>query len=440
MCYGDRMKDILKSFFVFSLIPLFVISAERPPQKLPTFMQMIQEETNKQNTQELRKYLARLPQDVRRIVFVEHLLSLYPNITKMAQQINALKDIVTPNMLLELFEKLPYTSNAITLANFLKQLQLPLIQNSAVQDWLRIASSKLVMGYELYVAGLRNNEKEIKRLLENKNIDLNWKSHYEFQRPLISAMRNKNLSIVKLLLNAGTDPNIIRYSLPILRDESYSSYLDRQTNACKLLLSAGAEVDGQDNHGKTALISACEYGDDNNFLMCNVKELLAAGADPNVQDNSGKTALIYASTNPLHIMGWNGPIEKIQLLLAYGANPNIQDRNGESALFYSFEFTDGKITQLLLEHGANPNIQDNEGNTALMASIILSHRRIRNWHGPIAPVEYLLAHGANPDIINNAGQTARDIAVQKHFDEIVKLLDEASAARQKGQAAGCVVQ
>ena len=48
-----------------------------------------------------------------------------------------------------------------------------------------------------------------------------------------------------------------------------------------------------------------------------VRALLAAGANVNLQDNIGKTALYYASSE--------GHIDIVRLLLEYGADVNPQD-------------------------------------------------------------------------------------------------------------------
>lgn len=335
-------------------------------------------------------------------------------------------------MLINLFEKMPYTANGLTLTQRLESL--PIMQDPNIKNWQQKALLTLISAEKLYDAIIHQNIQQVTQLLKNKNIDLNGQTidpqrKYFQGTPLAYAIDADDFAIAKLLLAAGADPNIIMSYLPVH---------SRHQNACKLLLSAGAEINTKNQYdGSTLLINACQFGYDQ-YFRCSVKELLAAGANPNIQNRQGRTALIYASIPASHLVGWQGPLDKIQHLLAHGANPNIQDQYGRTALFYGLGFRDGKIKKLLIEAGANPNIQDLEGNTAIMW-ILYQLAQYAGWPGPIGDIRYLLSHGANPDIINNAGLTARDIAVAKGFTEIVKLLDEASAARREKQAPGCSI-
>jgi ankyrin repeat protein len=58
-----------------------------------------------------------------------------------------------------------------------------------------------------------------------------------------------------------------------------------------MLLDAGADVNGKDDNGRTALMAACEKG-----LIENVKILMERGGDVDLADQGGKTAMDYAVT------------------------------------------------------------------------------------------------------------------------------------------------
>ena len=77
-------------------------------------------------------------------------------------------------------------------------------------------------------------------------------------------------------------------------------------NIVELLLDAGADVNLQDNYGRTALMEPSGLG-----YIETVRLLLEAGADVNLQDNYGWTALYHASRT--------GRTEIVRLLRAAGA-------------------------------------------------------------------------------------------------------------------------
>lgn len=98
-------------------------------------------------------------------------------------------------------------------------------------------------------------------------------------------------------------------------------------DAAKLLIKHGADVNVQDFHGNTALITAADSSVyfHSKYCLPIMRLLLKNGADPNLKNMHGVTALMkYSSShyNP------NGVI----LLLRYGADPDLVDKNGERAI------------------------------------------------------------------------------------------------------------
>ena len=84
------------------------------------------------------------------------------------------------------------------------------------------------------------------------------------------------------------------------------------------LLDAGADVNGRDCDGETALMKAAEYRSDIRV----VRALLAAGADANVRNRYGSTPLREAA-------GYARNLPVVQALLAAGAQ--VDARNGTTA-------------------------------------------------------------------------------------------------------------
>ena len=74
----------------------------------------------------------------------------------------------------------------------------------------------------------------------------------------------------------------------------------------------------QNEYGSVALHKACTRG----YLEC-AKALLGAGADINKQDNDGRTPLMWAALY--------GKIEVVRELLKRGAKKELKDNDGKTA-------------------------------------------------------------------------------------------------------------
>ena len=87
-----------------------------------------------------------------------------------------------------------------------------------------------------------------------------------------------------------------------------------------------------------------------------VRRVLAEGADVNEEDENGKTALMWAAF-------LDDREEVVRVLLEAGAAPNKRDQLGRTALHQAT--TSVPIARLLLEAGADPSLRSNGGRTAL---------------------------------------------------------------------------
>lgn len=87
---------------------------------------------------------------------------------------------------------------------------------------------------------------------------------------------------------------------------------------------------------KKEIISACKD---------KLQRILTAGADVNVQDNKGITALMMVA----------GSEELCQLLIERGALVNIQDCNGDTAFAAALDYPNKQACKFLAKHGANIN-------------------------------------------------------------------------------------
>jgi ankyrin repeat protein len=151
------------------------------------------------------------------------------------------------------------------------------------------------------------------------------------------------------------------------------------TNALRLLLSRGADVNATNNLGWTPLLGAAVRG-----RASAVAALLEAGANPNHAAKQGETALVVASLV--------GDVEVGRLLLAKGALVEaafLPTRT--TALQQAARLGHAAFVELLLDHGARTDFKDANGNAALheAGSGLRLADVFRAWRGQL---DQLTAH------------------------------------------------
>ncbi|WP_246000412.1 ankyrin repeat domain-containing protein [Pontibacter diazotrophicus] len=159
-----------------------------------------------------------------------------------------------------------------------------------------------------------------------------------------------------------------------------------------------------------------------------VAQLLRNGAEVNAQDDNGKTALHYVVSSS-RIRSEYYELEQVMLLdtlLNNGADPNIQDKEGNTVLTQALQATIGQhigIMELekLLQAGANPNIRNNDGKTPLMLACEIN----ANFEIILA----LLQAGADAKLVDNKGKAAIDYTKQHNVKNI--LMASGSPKRQE---------
>ena len=256
------------------------------------------------------------------------------------------------------------------------------------------------------------------------------------------AARIGDLLAMKRYIAAGTDVNAPDDYLnlsPLAWSASHG-----QTEAARLLIENGADVDIKDDNGSTPLHSAATFG------RTDVAKLLVeSGASLQVRNDDGTTpadalhldwrmtafiggmigvaverediaamktgrseiAKLFGADNTLGKAGtprpqelsgaaFTGDLTVVKQALTDGADPNTRDpQSGSTLLANAALMGHTKVVALFLEHGADVNVRSRDGGTALHAAAFL---------GRAETVKLLLEKGADATLKNGMGSTAID--------------------------------
>ena len=195
---------------------------------------------------------------------------------------------------------------------------------------------------------------ELVKQLIDEGLNINVEAiHTRGNTPLHTAAANGHAEVVKVLVEAGADPNYATYTghLTPLHFAARIGSLE----VCKVLIEAGAELDKRDKGGQTALLLA--IGTERSQIEL-IRLLIQAGADPNIPNNYGKTPLYWATGGRT--------VEFVNLLIQAGSDVNFVDRFGSTPLHEAATYSDDIATaKALINAGANVNPKPNSPPTLL---------------------------------------------------------------------------
>ncbi|WP_288680172.1 ankyrin repeat domain-containing protein [uncultured Brachyspira sp.] len=263
--------------------------------------------------------------------------------------------------------------------------------------------------YPIYCAVKNKNLNMIKILLDN-NFDLKRESYI-----LSYAMENSDENIVKYLVENGAD--MYSYEITAL----YQAVLNLNPKLVEYFLDKGASIEkagGTDVYGNIMMAAAGSKFNNSNDKSpvdltlleksaensAKITEMLIGKADKNIINDSleGKTPLIIAVGNSY--------IDTAKILIENGANINAVDIEGWSALSYVVNNGDIEIAKLLLENKAKI-----KGELLLAIKSPIAESRIDM-------IKLLIDNKANINYSDDDGFTPLNIAIESGDMELTKFL------------------
>jgi ankyrin repeat protein len=156
----------------------------------------------------------------------------------------------------------------------------------------------------------------------------------------VAALAGEHFQMAGLLCHNGADLNVQgEYGRTLLHAAAYSGNLEVVQ---RLIEYHPTYINARDEGGFTPLLIASEGSNSKDGSV--LRLLLEHGADINVQNQDGKT--------PLHEALTYGALEVVRLLLKHGADVEAKDNYGKTALQVAAEYGHNKVVELLREHGA----------------------------------------------------------------------------------------
>ncbi len=233
--------------------------------------------------------------------------------------------------------------------------------------------------------------------------------------PLHYAVKNGNVSAVRMLLEFHADPNAknAKGLTPLVAALDWETvgvlaqFTQAKTTAqiVHLLIQHGADVNaykpfaGGARNGRSALALAVDSNNDESFGL-----LMAAGANT-------ATNTPGADSVALDVAGRSNTA-MLKVLLAHGFDPNFSDRTFGFTMLENQTFASKDFTEALLAAGARPNTRDKNGDTPIIQwfsyKVMQATTPAEHWkvvldseNELLAATAAMLRHGAN---VNLAGQ------------------------------------
>lgn len=182
-----------------------------------------------------------------------------------------------------------------------------------------------------------------------------------------------------------------------------------RTLLAALLAAAALTGCGDDSSPRDEdMIAAARAGD-----VDQARSLIEQGADVNAKDAREESAYLIATVN--------GNLELLELTLRNGADVNAKDSYNGTGLIRAADAGQVEVVRRLLRAGIDKDHVNELGWTALLEAVILGDGD--RPHTEI--VRVLVDGGVDTSIRDREGNTALDIAEDRGYDGMVRILRDA---------------
>lgn len=260
-------------------------------------------------------------------------------------------------------------------------------------------------GDTLLVAAARAGRIDLVRALLERGADLE-RQNTDGQTALLAALAAGRNDVVGLLLERGARLRGLRDARG--QQPLQVAVISGNALAVRVLIAAGADVNGADALGVTPLMDACRPRIAAEILHV----LLEAGADPAPRNARGDTVLHLAC----EARAGEDHMAKVRALLAAGAPAAAVNPRGVTPLHAAAAHSAAAV-DALLAHGADPAARDHMGRRAI---------HVAAASGPAAAVESLLAAESGPidaDLLEALSASARQ-RIDAEATAIRKLIED----------------
>ena len=277
----------------------------------------------------------------------------------------------------------------------LERLASPLYAAASHRD---LAKVQLLVEFgavhNLHTAAMVGDLEMVKQFLDENPEAVNQEHPKWGSLPIRKALACAQTDVVALLVERGAElsPDV-------------AAGLGRNDFLFQLLAADPAAVQNQFNT-KPLLIWAILGGQ-----LETMKMLLDSGANPNGVDEWGVSALREAA----ELRGPRGT-EMVELLLTAGADPNRVSRFIAPIVSALGNLQSART---LLRFGADVNVRSHENQTPLHYAVAADRP------SALERVEFLVDAGADRELVNDANQRPVEVARQRQLNDVVELLERA---------------